>query len=162
MTLNGKMTNLADQFRNAYGVPYKFGISDMIAGFTGLEAKNYLDFSKSPNDGNGSFTTDPTQDQENLDIMRTYPVTLNDGIYSLSWDMKGNGNFTIYAWPINKSYGECHKIVDLTDSWEHYSLTFTVTDLAVSHNQPAFFVRVNSDHESKHFEVKNWKLVKLK
>lgn len=162
MTISSELTNLANQFRNTYGVPYKFSISDMIAGFTGLEAKNYLDFSKSENAGNGSFTTDPTQDTENFDIMRTYPVPLSDGTYNLSWDMRGSGNFIVYAWPIDKSYNNGNLVVNLTSDWKQYSFTFTITDIATTHNQPNFFVRVNSDHESKNFEVKNWKLVKLK
>ena len=160
MTISSELTNLANQFRNAYGVPYKFGISDMIAGFTGLEAKDYLDHSN--NAGVGSFTTDPTEDQENIDVMRTHPVSQFNGTYNLSWDMRGSGNFTVYAWPIDKRYNESHLSVDLISDWKRYNFTFTLSDIEHIDNNISFFVRVNSDHESKHFEVKNWKLVKLK
>lgn len=163
MTLNNELTNLANQFRNTYGVSNKFGISDMIAGFTGLEAKDYLDHSN--NAGVGSYTTDPTEDTENWDIMRTHPISPSNGTYNLSWDMRGSGNFSVYAWPINKYNSESHLSVDLTSDWKRYNFTFTVSDvdyLNEHSNGFSFFVRVNSDHESKHFEVNNWKLVKLK
>lgn len=163
MSVSEKLTSLANNFRNIYGISDKYNLDDMIASFTGLEARNYVDTITPDayvkwNDGVGSYSHDNSEVINNRDISRIRFKDISNGSYNLILEMKGAGSFDVYVWPINQSSGTQFARVALTDQWRTVNVRFEVTDDA----SPAAFIRDNSDHEAKNFEVKNWKLVRLK
>lgn len=156
MSVIDKLTSFANGFRSAYGITDKYSLDDMIAGFNGLEAHDYVVHKSTDN---GSYSTDGTKVVKDLDIYRVgFDSTMPAGTYYLSAELKGKGTFTMYAYPIDKSYHQGHVDMNLTDEWKRYGFSF-VCDRAML---PNAFIRVNSDHEAKNFEVRNWKLVRLK
>ena len=156
MSISEKLTNLANEFRNIYGVPDKYSLDDMVAGFNGLEAHDYVTHKP---DETGSFSTDGTKALEDFDIYRVpFDNTMQAGTYYLSAELKGEGTFTMYAYPIDRSYHQGHLDMDLTSNWKRYGFSFVCDGEKV----PGAFIRVNSDHEAKNFDVRNWKLVRIK
>ena len=156
MGIVDKLTNLANGFRSIYGITDKYSLDDMVSGFNGLEAHDYVNHK--PNE-TGSYSTDGTKAIKDFDIYRiVFDSTMQAGTYYLSAELKGKGTFTIYAYPIDKSYHQGHVDVNLTDEWKRYGFSFVCDGAMI----PGAFIRVNSDHEAKNFDVRNWKLVRIK
>ena len=156
MSVVDKLTNLANGFRNAYGITDKYSLDDMVAGLNGLEAINYIDPKSNVIE---SYSTDDTEVITNHDCYGVYlGQKIQAGTYYLSADLKGKGTFAMYAFPISDPVGEAHLDVDLTPEWKRYGFSF----VADGTKEPFIFIRVNSDHEAKSFDDRNWKLVRIK
>lgn len=105
MSLNAKLTSLADKYRSAFNTGDKFSINDMISGMDGLEAHNYVTgLAQDGNlvswkDGVGSYSTDSNEKIKNLDICRLiFDIGIEDKHnYSLQVSMKGQGTFQLYV-----------------------------------------------------------------
>lgn len=163
MSVSEKLTSLANNFRNIYGISDKYNLDDMIASFTGLEARNYVDTITPDgyvkwNDGVGNYSHDNSEVINNRDISRICFKDISNGSYNLILEMKGAGNFDVYVWPVNQNSSARFARVALNNQWQTVNVRFEVTDDA----SPAAFIRDNSNHEVKSFMVRNIKLVKLK
>ena len=160
MSLSEKLASLADGYRKVFDTTDKFSIADMISGVAGLDPRDYIDTvdinsDLSWNNGVGSFNADSSRKYSDVDISRTTFKKLEMGHnYTLHFEMKGSGTFTVYAYPTNNSYGEEHVNVTLTDNWRSYSVTFSHVD----DRQTGAFVRVNSDHQAMNFQIKDIEL----
>ena len=160
MSLSDKLTSLADEYRKAFDTTDKFSIADMISGTAGLDPRDYIDTVDIYSDlswanGVGSFSTDSSRKYSDFDISRTSFKKLEMGHdYTLHFEIKGSGTFTVYTYPTNNSYGEEHINVTLTDDWKSYSVAFSHVD----DTQTGTFIRVNSDHQAMNFQIKNIKL----
>lgn len=163
MSVSEKLTSLANNFRNIYGISDKYNLDDMIASFTGLEARNYVDTIVPDgyvkwNDGVGNYSHDNSEVINNRDISRIHFKDVSNGSYNLILEMKGAGSFDVYVWPTTQKGGAQFARAALNNQWQTVNVRFEVTDDA----SPAAFIRDNSNHEAKNFMVRNIKLVRIR
>lgn len=161
MSVNDKLTSLADKYRSAFNTADKFSIDSMISSMTGLEACNYVEGITPDNyvkwkDGVGSYSTDAST-KVFIDISRIRFKDLEKGHnYSLQVSMKDQGTFNVYVWPTNAASSQSHCTVALTDDWKTYEVKFNHID----DTKPGGFIRVNSDHQAMNSQIKDIKLYK--